>query len=179
MSCDCLNEASGQPCPEEASANCFSCRKRICVLHMDKDSQEHPYCPDCALEAGVATCREKTGFLTIKDCKKQATAKCTGCQCPLCQDHAVATAKGVLCSRCAAEQGVQDDTNYRRHSYRRYYYRDYEPHYWGSDYRYRRSYRSTSYYDERDAHIFDEHRETETLAGAAALEREDSDFGAS
>ena len=180
MSCDCLNGATGEPCPEEAIANCYSCRKRICTLHTDKDDQEHEYCPDCALQAGVATCREKVGFLTIKDCKKRSTAKCTACQCPLCQDHAVATPKGVLCSRCASEQGIQDssDKGYRRHSYNRYYYHGYEPHYWGSDWRYRSRYRTNdSYYDDNDAHIFDEHKSDSAALGA--LEGEDSDFGAS
>jgi len=184
VSCDCLNAATGEPCPQDATATCHGCRKRICALHTDQDGEHRPYCPDCALGAGVATCREKVGFLSVRDCKQQAAAKCTGCQCPLCQDHAVATAKGVLCSTCAAQTDARpaEGSGYRRNDYRRYYYSDYEPYYWGSDWRHRDRWRSHgSHYDDRDTQIFDEHKNDDAAAAAATaggLERDD-DFGAS
>ena len=156
MSCDCLVFGTGEPCPEESTGTCQACRKRICPTHTDTAGDGRVYCPGCGLAEGVALCREKVGFLTVKDCKAQATAGCTMCQKPLCQSHAVASAQGVLCSECAETKGVAHQSERRRYS--DYYYAGYHPHYWGSDRSYHRRHHSSSYYDERDAEIFDEHK---------------------
>ncbi len=182
MSCDCLDSATGQPCPEEVTASCFSCKKSVCSFHTCHDNENRTYCPDCALAEGVATCREKVGFLTVKDCAEKASAKCTSCQCPLCTEHAVATPRGVLCAFCAEklETSPEDGKSYQRQSYGKYYHSGYKPHYWGKDKRYKQKHKTSSksynsHYNESDTYIFEEHR-SKTHAEGVDVERDDGDF---
>jgi len=171
VGCDCIDKTTGQPCTGGVVATCSSCKKQVCENHATRTAQGAAFCPICALASGLACCREKVGFLTVKDCKAKAVAVCTGCSCPLCEEHSVATAKGVLCSECAKTQGVsatESKGGYDRHRYAGYYHGGYSPYYWGSDRGYSRRHHNSwhsRHYNEQDAAIFDEHKDSTGAEG--------------
>lgn len=175
MSCDCLDGATKQPCQSEAVASCHACRKRVCPAHLVRDGAgSRDFCPACALAEGVAPCRAKLGFLTVRDCGAAATAGCVACTTPLCSAHALATPQGVLCAACAKERGLPAE-GAATQGRERYYYGGYEPYYWGSDVGYHHRHGSHWGYDRSDAAIFDEHRHASDDTGSTDSAMDDLD----
>jgi hypothetical protein len=51
------------------------------------------------------TCKENTGFLTLRRCDKPAVAACSLCKKPVCGEHGPALASGqIACLTCTKQQ---------------------------------------------------------------------------
>jgi len=86
-------------------------------------------------------CKENIGFLTLRRCDRPATARCSLCQKPVCQDHGPLLSTGqIACTTCSRQPQAEerarqdanspagrnryvDDTPY----YSSFYYSDYHP----------------------------------------------------
>jgi len=85
----------------------------------------------------MATCKQKIGLLTLRDCKEPVVGSCERCNRPVCAEHHKAARGQNLCVECylqdidevrAASAGVQREyarrQSYRETGYQPYYYGD-------------------------------------------------------
>jgi hypothetical protein len=109
--------------------------------------------------AGKEICGENTGFLTLRRCDKEATAKCAICGKPVCQEHGPKGASGsIACITCIRDKKDQlppkpQGQDQYRNGYP-YYYDYYGPYYTSYYYDDYHPYSVHDRFDEKDYSVF-------------------------